>query len=308
MEFLIGALQELDSASSITEKKRIIKETGCKASFPLQLLDNHNRYDDVPVDPMHLMKNVVEHVVKLINGDNDTEKVRKQEEHLGRFRSTWMKPGDSKLPSAPFKLTRDDKVLANNRLKQVRVPSGFDWSTQPFITKPLVMKWQQVATHGIMKYDALRGMLGTNQQRTLIRFWKIDTNKLNSMESELYEVLVLLERDFPLSLQVIVFHLLHHLPTYLHKFGPVYNFWMYSIERFNSWITRRVLNRRYPESTVVETYRLSEWAYFVETSGEICDPEATYLEASVTSADDCCYNMFDLSHQQLVVKMSANQL
>ena len=56
---------------------------------------------------------------------------------------------------------------------------------------------------------------------------------------------------------------------FLERFGPVYMFWMYPYERFNSWIIRRVLNRRYPESTVVETYRLTEWAHFLELSEEL---------------------------------------
>ena len=58
---------------------------------------------------------------------------------------------------------------------------------------------------------------------------------------------------------------------FIRHFGPVYGFWMYPYERFNSWISRRVLNRRYPESTVVETYRLSEWANFMEVTGQLAE-------------------------------------
>ena len=29
------------------------------------------------------------------------------------------------------------------------------------------------------------------------------------------------------SVFVVVFHLLHHLPAYLHQFGPIYGYWMY---------------------------------------------------------------------------------
>ena len=64
-------------------------------------------------------------------------------------------------------------------------------------------------------------------------------------------------------------HLLHHLPFYLKRFGPPVVFWMYSLERFNSWIIRRVKSRRYPESTVVQTYLLFEFANFLKMSGEI---------------------------------------
>ena len=36
------------------------------------------------------------------------------------------------------------------------------------------------------------------------------------------------------------------------------SFWMYPLERFNSWLSQRVLSKRYPESTVLETYKLFE--------------------------------------------------
>ena len=52
-------------------------------------------------------------------------------------------------------------------------------------------------------------------------------NEVDSLEADLHRVAALLERDFPVSLHVIVFHLLHHLPTYLRNIGPVYGFWMY---------------------------------------------------------------------------------
>ena len=44
---------------------------------------------------------------------------------------------------------------------------------------------------------------------------------------------------------------------------------MYSFERFNSWISRRALNRRYPESTVIETYRLHEWTHFLQITHQL---------------------------------------
>ena len=70
-----------------------------------------------------------------------------------------------------------------------------------------------------------------------------------------------------------MFHLLHHLPMFMKRFGPIRSYWMYHFERFNSWISRRVLNRRHPESTVIETYRLTEWASFLELSGQLSNTE-----------------------------------
>ena len=111
----------------------------------------------------------------------------------------------------------------------------------------------------------------------------IDSDLLGGVEKKVHRVLALVERDFPVSMQVIVFHLLHHLPMFLKRFGPVYTFWMYPYERFNSWIIRRVLNRRYPEATVVETYRLTEWASFMALSGQLVKGSITSTEAEEDS-------------------------
>ena len=55
------------------------------------------------------------------------------------------------------------------------------------------------------------------------------------------------------------------------------------MERFNSWVSRRVLNRRYPESTVLETYRLHEFSSFLHISGQL--PENAIVELMEGSAE-----------------------
>ena len=96
-------------------------------------------------------------------------------------------------------------------------------------------------------------------------------DNIDEIAKQVHTVLALVERDFPVSMQVIVFHLFHHLPMFLKRFGPVYMFWIFPYERFNSWIIRRVMNRRYPEATVIETFRLTEWASFMELSGQLAE-------------------------------------
>ena len=44
---------------------------------------------------------------------------------------------------------------------------------------------------------------------------------------------------------------------------------MFPFERLNSWLHRRVLNHQYPESRIVETYCLSEWAHFMQLTGQL---------------------------------------
>lgn len=58
---------------------------------PLMSLLYHEPILNTPVDPMHLFKNVVSHAVNLIANHDDTIKVRRQEEHLGRFPTSWIK-------------------------------------------------------------------------------------------------------------------------------------------------------------------------------------------------------------------------
>lgn len=120
-----------------------------------------------------------------------------------------------------------------------------------------------MACNGIFKY-CLRGMLGH------------DTALLHELKSQVDIALARLERDFPISVQVLynlstiiivrcynfiyvkdtTTHLLHHIVDGLMWFGPVYSTWMYSFERFNSWLCKRALNRFRPEATVMETYRV----------------------------------------------------
>ena len=48
-------------------------------------------------------------------------------------------------------------------------------------------------------------------------------------------------------------HLIRHIFDGVKHSGSVYASWMFAYERFNSWLHRRVMNRRYPEATLMET-------------------------------------------------------
>ena len=157
----------------------------------------------------------------------------------------------------------------------ISVPIGYDWKPKALFVSPLRLKshdFKICLYDGILKF-CLRNLPKKNQRSTIFRLCdttskicseKIILEELCEVEAQVHEVLALLERDFPVSLHVVVFHLLHHLPKFLKQFGPVYSFWMFPFERFNSWISQRVTNRRYPESTVIATYRLFELSCFLD--------------------------------------------
>ena len=96
----------------------VAQETGCKGTYSLSRLPNHNRVLSTPPEPMHLFKNIAKHLVGLLAGHKDAAKVRNEEKHKNknRFRATWIgkdhKAGKP-LPPAPFILSKDEISLAN---------------------------------------------------------------------------------------------------------------------------------------------------------------------------------------------------
>lgn len=187
---------------------------------------------------------------------------------------------DLSVSDIPYFLTSEDIKKADERASSLVVPLGFGLKPTAFFTKSGSLKsheWKQLAAHGILKY-CLRGMLGEQQRLTLFRL--LDSisdlcnesqclDDLDELEERLNESLALLERDFPLTLQNITTHILHHVVDGIRNFGPVYGTWMFVFERFNSWICKRALNMRHPESCVIETYILFDWCQFMITSGKV---------------------------------------
>ena len=141
----------------------------------------------------------------------------------------------------------------------------------------------------------IRGLLGKDQRDTLTELCDVthllcaetvNIKEVDALEYRVHRVLSLLERDFPQSIHVITTHLLHHLPMYLKRFGPTYGFWMFPMERFNSWISRRILNRRFPEANVMETYRLFEFASFLQLTGQLPNGSTTDINPISESEDE----------------------
>ena len=311
-----------EKATAKHKKKVIAQKTGCKGTYALRRLPNHDRILGTPVEPMHLIKNIVEHVVRLITGSEDSEKVRQEERARNRFRACWIREGSATLPSAPFRLHSSGRKLASRRAASIRVPLGFDWNCSGMFLKHVSMKshcWKQMVSTGILKF-CIRGLLGKQQRHTL--FFLCDTlarvcaevvytTQLDSLEQEIHTVLALLERDFPVSLHVCVFHLLHHLPVYIRRFGPVYSYWMFPFEQFNSWLIRRAYNRRYPESTLVETYRLHEWANFSQATGDIPNKSLSHLDLPLeTSSVNSTTKQLSIDHHhhlQIYYQLSVPQ-
>ena len=207
---------------------------------------------------MHLVKNIAEHVIKLLPGIED---LRREEQHRNHFRCTWVKSGCEKDP-LPFSLSRErererereEMVVTNSRALSITVPSGVDWRRRKSLDRKSLsyvksVEWKHVLSSCILKY-CIRGLLGEQQRTTLFELrdvsavlaYDIAVDDINSIKYRVHRVLSLLERDFPVALHVIVFHHLHHMPMFLCRLRAACGFWMYPKERFNSWICARITN------------------------------------------------------------------
>ena len=91
---------------------------------------------------------------------------------------------------------------------------------------------------------------------------------------------------------------------------------MYPLGRFNSWISQRVLSKRYPESTVIETYRLFELSSFFQLSKQLPTGAITEVgldyEGEADEIENLCVhlkeehlNMLNLYYQCEVHEYSA---
>lgn len=200
------------------------------------------------------------------------------------------------LPPAPFVLSKEELEIAHNRVMSITIPYGIDWKQKKLFRRNgfsqiKSVEWKHALTCGIIKY-CIKDLIGDQQRSTLFELCDIialvtsDTlslNELDMIELGIHRVLSLLERDFPVSLHV-VFHLLHHVPQYLRRLGPVHGYHMFPMERFNSWIKQTVTSRRYPESIVLESYRLFEFTFFLQISKKL--PEEACKQIAFISNDE----------------------
>ena len=129
MEFIDEANGKVAAETTDVKGKKIFQESGCKGPYSLRKLPNHDCYLNTPVKPMHLIKNIAEHIVKLLSGIEDSLKVRQEEKCQKHFWTTWVISGHESepLPPAPFSLSQQEMSVAKNRALSVVVPAGIDW-------------------------------------------------------------------------------------------------------------------------------------------------------------------------------------
>ncbi len=116
-------------------------------------LPNHDYIQQTTPDAMHTIKDVVEHILKLLVGKKNSTKMITTEIQLSRFglepvaestSSRKRKRGGSK---SPFQLSDAEKKLADERACSILAPSHTDYIPGVFFSKSSHLKshdWKQV--------------------------------------------------------------------------------------------------------------------------------------------------------------------
>jgi hypothetical protein len=129
-----------------------------------------------------------------------------------------------------------------------------------FIVVFIVCFFFQLYTKGILRF-CLQGLLGEKQRASLFQFLRLleilflpvfDRETEGDFINKWHQALACIERDFPSSLRTYVFHLLHHLPTYVQHYGLPSNFWMFPYERYNHTLSTAITNNQHPEISAVK--------------------------------------------------------
>ncbi|XP_071477244.1 uncharacterized protein [Diadema antillarum] len=214
-------------------------------------------YMEYPVEAMHTIQVVAKKIFKVLTGKDINMSTQIGENEFGR-----------PFSAQNVSLSKTQLRCADERLLQVFVPKHHHWRPKQaiFTNTPYMTchDWKELITLGILKY-AVKGCLGNKHEKTLFMFLDVlsdllaynppEGKEFDKLEERTHEALSLMERDFPLCIQTLCTHLIHHLPQTIAKCGPLVNSWMYSFERFMSFLKRRILNRTHPEATSVEAYR-----------------------------------------------------
>jgi hypothetical protein len=203
-------------------------------------------------DVMHIEKNVCENIINTLldiaGKSKDNLNARLDLQALG-IRSDLhpieLEANQFYLPPAPYSMSSVEKKLFCQVLKGVKFPDGYaaDIRHNVLVNEKKIVN---LNTHGnhILLQDllplAVRRVLPQEVSAVLIRlstFFRklyspvIRISDMQRLESEIAEILSLLEIIFPPSFFTINVHLMVHLPTQARVAGPIHFRSMWPVER-----------------------------------------------------------------------------
>ncbi|XP_039119156.1 uncharacterized protein LOC120255387 [Dioscorea cayenensis subsp. rotundata] len=186
------------------------------------------------LDVMHIEKNICENIVGTIldidGKSKDNMKSRIDMAEMGirhELHLEYLPNGRTRLPPASFTMTKREKDMFCQVLKNIKVPDAYSSNISRFLCGKV-----------------------------------LDVNELDKLQLRATICLCQLEKILPPSFFTIMVHLLIHLPLEAKLGGPVHYQWVYPIERFLLELKTYVQNKRYPEGSIAEGFLAEECVTF----------------------------------------------
>ncbi|CAC5395360.1 unnamed protein product [Mytilus coruscus] len=188
--------------STDTLASAIAQQTGRYGSNHWFRLGLDMQQQHAPVEPMHAIKVVAEHTIKLLNGDEDGAKVRAAERASGRNAEL--------CPDAVYRIYVKEKKSLGQPEKKKDVAEVEESSIlQTKYPKNELPQAPYLFSNGITRFLYTRNA-GYPQRTSLVNFLLVleeaygcsfDMDLIDNFEKRWHEALCLMERDFPAALQ-----------------------------------------------------------------------------------------------------------
>ncbi|XP_057790149.1 uncharacterized protein LOC131007019 isoform X2 [Salvia miltiorrhiza] len=234
------------------------------------------------LDIMHIEKNVLENILWTLLGvaaktkDNLKSRLDLQELNIRKSLHPQREGDKIYLPSACFTLSKKEKDVFLQVLKNVKVPDGYasNISKCVNIAERNIFGLKSHDCHILMQQllpVALRRLVPKHVCKAIINlcevfkqlYSKVHTEAdFEDLEERVALVLCELEKIFPPSFFDVMEHLPIHLPEEAKLGGPVQFRSMYPIERYLCTLKNYVRTRSHPEGSIAEGYLAEECMTF----------------------------------------------
>jgi hypothetical protein len=203
-------------------------------------------------DAMHIEKNVCDNIINTLldiaGKSKDDLNARLDLQELGirsDLHPVELEHNQFYLPPAPYSMSHAEKKLFCQVLKGVKFPDGYaaDIRRNVFVNEKKIIGLNSHGSHVLLQDLlplAVRRVLPNEVSAVLIRlsnFFKklyspiIRISDMQKLQSEIAEILSLLETIFPPSFFTINVHLMVHLPAQAMVAGPIHFRSMWPVER-----------------------------------------------------------------------------
>ncbi|XP_062595076.1 uncharacterized protein LOC134256449 [Saccostrea cucullata] len=328
-----------------SQKTNHQKQTDLKGQYILQNLPYHNRIEQMSPDGMHTLADFISHLMEMLSGKFNNLKVKSCEKEFSRFPQVWPESGRTDVVQpkkkrkvqkteieechseleTPWSLTKEQMKLADERAMNIVYTHAQEIFPGPHFTKIWTLRKMnskfQFVTSGAFEW-CIRGFLPPAQEKTLQAICdvikrmvapELTISELPQLQADTHEALAMLERDFPLTMQNLTTHLIHHIVDDLAKLGPMYGRWLFPYERANGWITRQCLKKGIEESTVMETYVVYDWCIYMILSQKfnprnVFGGEKSLMKISQQIMEEMSNETSSASHNQQPTKNARSLL